>query len=79
MAELEKIKRERAEEVERQAREMNETEELDREEEIARGNPLLNLERAMGGGGGRGGSETPRGGGASSFEVKRRWDDGEFL
>lgn len=62
MRELEKIKRERAEEKERQDRERAEMEETHREEEIALGNPLLNLERAV-----QGGKE--------GFGVKRRWDD----
>ncbi|OZJ03100.1 hypothetical protein BZG36_03366 [Bifiguratus adelaidae] len=43
MRELEKIKRERAEEKERQEREKRELEEAQRSEEIATGNPLLNI------------------------------------
>lgn len=72
LRELEKIKRERAEEKARQERERAEMEQSSREDEIALGNPLLNLENAMRGGGptkGRGGD------GVASFGVKRRWDD----
>ncbi|KAK4050468.1 complexed with cef1p [Microbotryomycetes sp. JL201] len=72
LRELEKIKRERAEEKERQERERLESEQVDREAEIAMGNPLLNLEAALG--------RTPSGASATtsastSFGVKRRWDD----
>lgn len=76
MAELNKIKRERQEEKERQEREAAEANAVDREAEIAMGNPLLNLQAALG--------KTPAGGSGSSvagssvtgsFAVKRRWDD----
>jgi Cwf15/Cwc15 cell cycle control protein len=48
----------------------------EREDEIALGNPLLNLENAIrnqNGGGGAGGMTDSQ----PSFSVKRRWDDGE--
>ena len=72
LRELEKIKRERAEEKARQEKERADTEQSNREDEIALGNPLLNLENAMKGGGGTKGKS---GGAAASFGVKRRWDD----
>ncbi|PWN53262.1 Cwf15/Cwc15 cell cycle control protein [Violaceomyces palustris] len=62
LRELEKIKRERAEEKARLEREREEKEKGEREDEIALGNPLLNLENAIGG-------RQP------DFGVKRRWDD----
>ena len=70
MRELEKIKRERAEEKDRQEREQNAETAAAREVEIATSNPLLNLAAALG--------QTP---GISTtapgtFTVKRRWDDG---
>lgn len=70
LRELEKIKRERAEEKARQERERAEVEQSNREDEIALGNPLLHLENAMRGGGG-----IAKSNGAASFGVKRRWDD----
>lgn len=60
MAELEKIKRERAEEKERQEREQAAEAAAEREEEVATGNPLLNI----------GNPAAPK-----DFSVKRRWDD----
>ncbi|TPX49199.1 hypothetical protein SeMB42_g01320 [Synchytrium endobioticum] len=63
LRELEKIKRERAEEKERQDRERSEAEEKLRQEQIASGNPLLNLPSAST-------SSAPK-----DFSVKRRWDD----
>ncbi|SCV68615.1 BQ2448_736 [Microbotryum intermedium] len=73
LRELEKIKRERAEEKERLERERAANESTTREEEIAVGNPLLNLQAALGA------SPTPSAistsTGASTFGVKRRWDD----
>ncbi|KAH8917843.1 Cwf15/Cwc15 cell cycle control protein [Atractiella rhizophila] len=74
LRELEKIKRERAAEKEAQEREKAEGEARTREEEIALGNPLLNLQAALGGG------ATPRSDvsmsmSSDSFQVKRRWDD----
>ncbi|KAG9079642.1 hypothetical protein FRC06_007607 [Ceratobasidium sp. 370] len=67
LAELEKIKRERAAEEERKAREISEGKARDREEDIAMGNPLLNLEAALGG---QRSSNKP-----GTFAVKKRWDD----
>jgi protein CWC15 len=71
LAELEKIKRERAAEEERKAREISEGKARDREEDIAMGNPLLNLEAALGGQGQRSSGKP------GTFAVKKRWDDGE--
>jgi protein CWC15 len=73
LRELEKIKRERAEEKERIEREKNATEAVAREEEIATSNPLLNLAAALG--------QNPVGintNAPGTFAVKRRWDDGEW-
>ncbi|KAF8525793.1 Pre-mRNA-splicing factor Cwf15/Cwc15 [Hysterangium stoloniferum] len=68
LRELEKIKRERAEEKARQEREQSVSESIAREAEIATSNPLLNLQAALG--------QTPGGSStSSSFTVKRRWDD----
>ncbi|KAL0567692.1 complexed with cef1p [Marasmius crinis-equi] len=70
LRELEKIKRERAEEKARQEREQSETDAASREAEIATSNPLLNLAAALG--------QTPTGVNTTapgSFSVKRRWDD----
>ncbi|POY70358.1 hypothetical protein BMF94_6638 [Rhodotorula taiwanensis] len=73
LRELEKIKKERAEEKERQERERAENEQVSRDEEIATGNPLLNLQAALGH------SPAPStissSSAATSFGVKRRWDD----
>ncbi|KAK4052901.1 complexed with cef1p [Microbotryomycetes sp. JL221] len=71
LRELEKIKRERAEEKERLERERLESEQVDREEEIAMGNPLLNLQAALG----RTPSASSTTSTSTSFGVKRRWDD----
>ena len=60
LRELEKIKRERAEEKERQDRIQREEEEKAREAEVAAGNPLLPM---------------PEAGLPKDFSVKRRWDD----
>jgi protein CWC15 len=60
---LEKIKRERAEERQRQEQERLEQEMKQREEEILTGNPLLAS--------GAGTSSSD----AADFTVKRRWDD----
>jgi protein CWC15 len=70
LRELEKIKRERAEEKARQEAEQSATAAADREAEIATANPLLNLAAALG-------AQTP---GLSTtapgtFQVKKRWDD----
>ncbi|KAG8763496.1 hypothetical protein FRC11_002622 [Ceratobasidium sp. 423] len=67
LAELERIKRERAAEEERKAREISEGKARDLEEEIATRNPLLNLEAALGQGSA---SNKP-----GTFAVKKRWDD----
>jgi protein CWC15 len=72
MKELEKIKAERAAAAAQKAREEEEAKEK-REEEIAKGNPLLND--------GIKDKEAFTDDGSSSvasFGVKRRWDDGEF-
>lgn len=68
LAELERIKRERAAEEERKAREISEGKARDREEEIATSNPLLNLEAALGQGHASSGKP-------GTFAVKKRWDD----
>ncbi|KAI5629330.1 protein CWC15-like, partial [Silurus asotus] len=62
LAELEKIKKERAEEQERKEREQKAEEERIRMENILSGNPLLNLAGQP--------THTP-----NTFSVKRRWDD----
>ncbi|KZO92285.1 Cwf15/Cwc15 cell cycle control protein [Calocera viscosa TUFC12733] len=71
LRELEKIKRERAEEKARLEQENSVTAERARDEEIATGNPLLNLAAALG--------QTPSGsvgtGRPGGFVVKKRWDD----
>ncbi|XP_030056075.1 spliceosome-associated protein CWC15 homolog [Microcaecilia unicolor] len=61
MAELEKIKKERAEEQARKEQEQKAEEERIRMENILSGNPLLNL---------TGPTQAP-----AVFKVKRRWDD----
>lgn len=75
LRELEKIKRERAEEKERLEREQNASQQAERDAEIATSNPLLNLAAALGQGpnNGIGVSTTAPG----TFAVKRRWDDGK--
>ncbi|AAW47057.2 conserved hypothetical protein [Cryptococcus deneoformans JEC21] len=72
MAELAKIKQERAEEKARLDAEAASSEAISREAEIATGNPLMNLQAALGTA-----SDTPRSttSSASTFAVKRRWDD----
>ncbi|BGO99199.1 complexed with cef1p [Rhodotorula toruloides] len=72
LRELEKIKKERAEEKERQERERAATEQISRDEEIATGNPLLNLQAALGR---SPAPSTISESSAASFGVKRRWDD----
>ncbi|KAK3676226.1 complexed with cef1p [Recurvomyces mirabilis] len=62
MAELAKIKAERAEAAAKAAAEQARKDEVQREKDIALGNPLLN-----------GGSGS--GGGGAEYGVKRRWDD----
>ena len=72
LRELEKIKRERAEEKARVEREQSASEAASREAEIATGNPLLNLAAALG-------QQTPAGVNTTvpgTFQVKKRWDDG---
>ncbi|XP_012690848.1 protein CWC15 homolog [Clupea harengus] len=64
LAELDKIKKERAEEQERKEREQKAEEERIRMENILSGNPLLNLA------GQQQAAQTQ-----ASFQVKRRWDD----
>lgn len=73
MRELEKIKRERAEEKARQDREQSAAEAATRDMEIATGNPLLNLAAALGKAPGV--NTTAPG----TFAVKKRWDDGQFV
>lgn len=72
LRELEKIKRERAEEKARIEALAAEADQVDREHEIATGNPLLNLAAALGQSSGESEAGT-----SSSFKVGRRWDDGE--
>jgi protein CWC15 len=74
LRELEKIKRERAEEKARQDREQSASTAAAREAEIATGNPLLNLAAALGQQAPGGINTTVPG----TFAVKRRWDDGLF-
>ena len=72
LRELEKIKRERAEEKARVERDQSASEAASREAEIATGNPLLNLAAALG-------QQTPAGVNTTvpgTFQVKKRWDDG---
>ncbi|KAL4079051.1 Cwf15 Cwc15 cell cycle control protein [Scleroderma citrinum] len=69
LRELEKIKRERAEEKARQEREQSAAQAAVREIEIATSNPLLNLAAALGQAPGV--NTTVPG----TFSVKRRWDD----
>ncbi|GMK59677.1 hypothetical protein CspeluHIS016_0802830 [Cutaneotrichosporon spelunceum] len=68
MAELARIKAERAEEKARLEAEANEGAARDRDEEIATGNPLLNLQAALG-------QATTSSTSSAGFSVKRRWDD----
>ncbi|KIK97162.1 hypothetical protein PAXRUDRAFT_247179 [Paxillus rubicundulus Ve08.2h10] len=69
LRELEKIKRERAEEKARVDREQSSSQAAAREAEIATSNPLLNLAAALGQSSGV--NTTVPG----TFSVKRRWDD----
>lgn len=64
MRELEKIKQERREEQERREQLDSAQEQMTREEEIARGNPLLNLENAL-----HGESRAPK------MPEQQRWDE----
>ena len=70
LRELEKIKRERAEEKARLESEQSATQQAAREAEIATSNPLLNLAAALGNSPGV--NTTVPG----TFSVKMRWDDG---
>lgn len=72
LRELEKIKRERAEEKARQEQEQASADASDRDAAIAMGNPLLNLQAALAGGNATPGSASTA---SSGFAVKRRWDD----
>jgi hypothetical protein len=72
LRELEKIKRERAEEKARVERDQSASDAASREAEIATGNPLLNLAAALGQQSPAGVSTTVPG----TFQVKKRWDDG---
>lgn len=72
LRELEKIKRERAEEKARIERDQSASEAASREAEIATGNPLLNLAAALGQQNPTGVNTTVPG----TFQVKKRWDDG---
>jgi len=72
LRELEKIKRERAEEKARLESEQSASQAASREAEIATANPLLNLAAALG-------QQTPGGVNTTvpgTFQVKKRWDDG---
>jgi protein CWC15 len=72
LRELEKIKRERAEEKARQDAETSASAAAQRETEIATANPLLNLAWGLG-------QQTPGGVNTTvpgTFAVKKRWDDG---
>ncbi|KIM76630.1 hypothetical protein PILCRDRAFT_98712 [Piloderma croceum F 1598] len=71
LRELEKIKRERAEEKERQEMEQSATQAAAREVEVATANPLLNLAAQLGQNSPGGVNTTVPG----TFAVKRRWDD----
>lgn len=72
LRELEKIKRERAEDKARLEREQSASEAASREIDIATANPLLNLAAALG-------QPTNINTTApGTFAVKRRWDDGSF-
>jgi protein CWC15 len=71
LRELEKIKRERAEEKARQEREQSASEAASRELDIATSNPLLNLAAALGQPATGLNTAAP-----GTFAVKRRWDDG---
>lgn len=73
LRELEKIKRERAEEKARVESEQSASEAASREADIATSNPLLNLAAALG-------QQTPAGVNTTvpgTFQVKKRWDDGQ--
>lgn len=72
LRELEKIKRERAEEQAKKEREQSGQNAASNDARIATANPLLNLAAALG--------QAPAGLNTTvpgSFSVKKRWDDGE--
>jgi protein CWC15 len=74
LRELEKIKRERAEEKARAEAAERAGEAASHEAHVATANPLLNLAAALG-------ADTPAGVNTTvpgTFAVKRRWDDGEW-
>ncbi|EGG03807.1 uncharacterized protein MELLADRAFT_89913 [Melampsora larici-populina 98AG31] len=74
LKELEKIKRERAEEKERLEQERAATDAVDKETSAAMGNPLLNLKAALN----VNGNTSPTNSvstSTTSFSVKKRWDD----
>ncbi|WVQ65385.1 uncharacterized protein L199_003561 [Kwoniella botswanensis] len=75
MAELAKIKQERAEEKARLEAENAASSAQSREAEIALGNPLLNLQAALGQSPSSPSSTLGSTTTAGSFTVKRRWDD----
>ncbi|WWC71070.1 uncharacterized protein I206_105023 [Kwoniella pini CBS 10737] len=75
MAELAKIKQERAEEKAKQDAEAASSAAVDREAEIALGNPLLNLQAALGQSPSTPSTPASSTIGGGSFTVKRRWDD----
>ncbi|WVW85038.1 hypothetical protein I302_107074 [Kwoniella bestiolae CBS 10118] len=75
MAELAKIKQERAEEKARLDAESASSSAQSREAEIALGNPLLNLQAALGQSPSTPSTPASSTAGAGSFTVKRRWDD----
>ena len=71
LKELERIKRQRAEEKTRMEQEQSAQDTAAREMDIATKNPLLNLAAALG--------QSPAGldtTAPGTFAVKRRWDDG---
>lgn len=70
LAELEKIKKERAEEQERKEREQKAEEERIRMENILSGNPLLNLAGQQ-----QQQQQQQKTQSQNAFSVKRRWDD----
>jgi protein CWC15 len=72
LRELEKIKRERAEEKARQESAQSASDAATREADIATSNPLLNLAAALGQDAPSGINTTAPG----TFAVKKRWDDG---
>ncbi|TNY19563.1 Pre-mRNA-splicing factor Cwf15/Cwc15 [Rhodotorula diobovata] len=75
LRELEKIKKERAEEKERLERERAANEQVSRDEEIATGNPLLNLQAALGASPAPSTLSSSTAPSSASFGVKRRFGD----